>query len=106
MGTGELWCDTVLPILADGTVLPTLVFFRGQVNQLVNVPDSILLEAKDSGYSDDYHGALVDRVWKKHTACQHSKSMLLMDCHRTHLSEEVLSLLSASSTFCGGSCRL
>ncbi|XP_029330981.1 pogo transposable element with ZNF domain isoform X3 [Mus caroli] len=99
VGTGEPWCDVVLSILADGTVLPTLVFFRGQANRLANVPDSILLEAKDSGYSDDEIMELWStRVWKKHTACQHSKSMLVMDCHRTHLSEEVLALLSASST--------
>ncbi|XP_034355825.1 pogo transposable element with ZNF domain isoform X2 [Arvicanthis niloticus] len=99
VGTGEPWCDVVLAILADGTVLPTLVFFRGQANRLANVPDSILLEAKDSGYSDDeIMEVWSTRVWKKHTACQHSKSMLVMDCHRTHLSEEVLALLSASST--------
>ncbi|XP_036045686.1 pogo transposable element with ZNF domain isoform X3 [Onychomys torridus] len=99
VGTGEPWCDVVLAILADGTVLPTLVFYRGQVNQPANVPDSILLEAKESGYSDDEIMELWStRVWKKHTACQHSKGMLVMDCHRAHLSEEVLALLSASST--------
>uniref|UniRef100_A0A8C2MQ26 Pogo transposable element with ZNF domain n=1 Tax=Cricetulus griseus TaxID=10029 RepID=A0A8C2MQ26_CRIGR len=99
VGTGEPWCDVVLAILADGTVLPTLVFYRGQMNRLANVPDSILLEAKESGYSDDEIMELWStRVWKKHTACQNSKGMLVMDCHRTHLSEEVLALLSASST--------
>ncbi|CAO2599113.1 Pogo transposable element with ZNF domain [Lemmus lemmus] len=99
VGTGEPWCDVVLAILADGTVLPTLVFFRGQVNRPANVPDSILLEAKESGYSDDEIMELWStRVWKKHTACQHGKGMLVMDCHRTHLSEEVLALLSASNT--------
>ncbi|XP_076430637.1 pogo transposable element with ZNF domain isoform X3 [Peromyscus maniculatus bairdii] len=99
VGTGEPWCDVVLAILADGTVLPTLVFYRGQINRPANVPDSILLEAKESGYSDDEIMELWSaRVWKKHAACQHSKGMLVMDCHRTHLSEEVLALLSASST--------
>nr|XP_044993929.1 pogo transposable element with ZNF domain [Jaculus jaculus] len=99
VGTGEPWCDVVLAILADGTVLPTLVFYRGQVDQPDNVPDSILLEAKESGYSDDEIMELwSSRVWRKHTACQHSKGMLVMDCHRTHLSEEVLAMLSASST--------
>uniref|UniRef100_A0A8C5W590 Pogo transposable element with ZNF domain n=1 Tax=Microcebus murinus TaxID=30608 RepID=A0A8C5W590_MICMU len=99
VGTGEPWCDVVLAILADGTVLPTLVFYRGQMDQPANVPDSILLEAKESGYSDDEIMELWSaRVWQKHTACQHSKGMLVMDCHRTHLSEEVLAMLSASST--------
>ncbi|XP_056675375.1 pogo transposable element with ZNF domain isoform X21 [Monodelphis domestica] len=99
VGTGEPWCDVVLSILADGTVLPTLVFYRGQMEQPTNVPESILLEAKESGYSDDEIMELwSSRVWQKHTACQRSKGMLVMDCHRTHLSEEVLSMLSSYST--------
>ncbi|XP_042537648.1 pogo transposable element with ZNF domain isoform X5 [Dipodomys spectabilis] len=99
VGTGEPWCDVVLAILADGTILPTLVFYRGHIDQPANVPDSILLEVKESGYSDDEIMELWStRVWRKHTACQRSKGMLVMDCHRTHLSEEVLALLSASST--------
>uniref|UniRef100_A0A4X2LAP0 Pogo transposable element with ZNF domain n=1 Tax=Vombatus ursinus TaxID=29139 RepID=A0A4X2LAP0_VOMUR len=99
VGTGEPWCDVVLSILADGTVLPTLVFYRGQMEQPANVPESILLEAKESGYSDDEIMELwSSRVWQKHTACQRSKGMLVMDCHRSHLSEEVLSMLSSYST--------
>ncbi|XP_075593478.1 pogo transposable element with ZNF domain isoform X3 [Balearica regulorum gibbericeps] len=99
VGTGEPWCDVVLTILADGSVLPTLVFYRGHVQQPANVPESILLEAKENGYSDDEVMELwSSRVWQKHTECQNSKGMLVLDCHRTHLSEEVLSLLSASST--------
>ncbi|KAM7080317.1 pogo transposable element with ZNF domain isoform 1-T2 [Ciconia maguari] len=99
VGTGEPWCDVVLTILADGSVLPTLVFYRGHVQQPANVPESIMLEAKENGYSDDEVMELwSSRVWQKHTECQNSKGMLVLDCHRTHLSEEVLSLLSAAST--------
>ncbi|NXV48784.1 POGZ protein, partial [Uria aalge] len=99
VGTGEPWCDVVLTILADGSVLPTLVVYRGHVQQPANVPESIMLEAKENGYSDDEVMELwSSRVWQKHTQCQNSKGMLVLDCHRTHLSEEVLSLLSASST--------
>ncbi|XP_051497234.1 pogo transposable element with ZNF domain isoform X2 [Apus apus] len=99
VGNGEPWCDVVLTILADGSVLPTLVFYRGHVQQPANVPESIMLEAKENGYSDDEVMELwASRVWQKHTECQSSKGMLVLDCHRTHLSEEVLSLLSTSST--------
>ncbi|XP_055973460.1 pogo transposable element with ZNF domain isoform X2 [Sorex fumeus] len=99
VGTGEPWCDVVLAILADGTVLPTLVFCRGPPGRPADVPASILLEAKEGGYSDDEMMALwAARVWRRHAACQRGKGMLVMDCHRTHLSEEVLALLSASST--------
>ncbi|NXC50570.1 POGZ protein, partial [Penelope pileata] len=99
VGTGEPWCDVVLTILADGSVLPALVFYRGHVQQPANVPESILLEARESGYGDDeVMESWASRVWQKHTECQNSKGMLVLDCHRTHLSEEVLSMLSASST--------
>ncbi|XP_014748825.1 PREDICTED: pogo transposable element with ZNF domain [Sturnus vulgaris] len=41
-----------------------------------------------------------ERVWRKHTECRGGspKGMLLLDCHRTHLSEEVLAVLSAAGT--------
>ncbi|XP_053134200.1 pogo transposable element with ZNF domain isoform X2 [Hemicordylus capensis] len=99
VGTGEPWCDIVLAILADGSVLPTLVFYRGRVEQAANVPEMIVLEAKESGYSDDEIMELwSSKVWQKHIESQNSKGMLVLDCHRTHLSEEVLSMLSSSST--------
>ncbi|XP_060112166.1 pogo transposable element with ZNF domain isoform X2 [Heteronotia binoei] len=99
VGTGEPWCDVILAVLADGTVLPTLVCYRGRVEQAASVPETILLESKGSGYHDDeVMEVWASKVWQKHTEGQNSKGMLVLDCHRTHLSEEVLSLLSASST--------
>lgn len=99
VGTGEPWCEFVLTILADGSLLPTMVFFRGHLNQLGEVPESIVLEAKENGYSDDEimeHWST--RVWQKHTDGPNNKGMLVLDCHRTHLSEETLSLLSSTCT--------
>ncbi|XP_039219415.1 pogo transposable element with ZNF domain [Crotalus tigris] len=99
VGTGEPWCDVVLAILADGSVLPTVVFYRGRLEQAANVPEMILLEAKESGYSDDeVMEVWSSKVWQKHIERQSSKGMLVLDCHRTHLSEEVLAMLSSSST--------
>uniref|UniRef100_A0A8C5RP86 Pogo transposable element with ZNF domain n=1 Tax=Laticauda laticaudata TaxID=8630 RepID=A0A8C5RP86_LATLA len=99
VGTGEPWCDVVLAILADGSVLPTMVLYRGRLEQPANVPEMILLEAKENGYSDDEIMELwSSKVWQKHLEPHKSKSMLVLDCHRTHLSEKVLSLLSSSST--------
>lgn len=99
VGTGEPWCDVVLAILADGSVLPTVVFYRGRLEQATNVPEMILLEAKESGYSDDeVMEVWSSKVWQKHIERQSSKGMLVLDCHRTHLSEEVLAMLSSSST--------
>uniref|UniRef100_A0A6J0U230 Pogo transposable element with ZNF domain isoform X1 n=1 Tax=Pogona vitticeps TaxID=103695 RepID=A0A6J0U230_9SAUR len=99
VGTGEPWCDVVLAILADGSVLPTLVVYRGRVEQVAGVPETILLEARENGYSDDeVMEVWSSKVWHKHLGSQNSKGMLVLDCHRTHLSEEVLSVLSSTST--------
>ncbi|NWV15795.1 POGZ protein, partial [Ptilonorhynchus violaceus] len=100
VGNGEPWCDVVLTVLADGGVLPALVFYRGRFRPPpANVPECILLEAKENGYGDDeLMEAWAARVWRKHAESRSGKGMLVLDCHRTHLSEEVLSALSSSGT--------
>ncbi|NXM05212.1 POGZ protein, partial [Tyrannus savana] len=99
VGNGEPWCDVVLAILADGSVLPALVFYRGRVQPPANVPESVLLEAREGGYGDDEVMELwASRVWREHAACQSGKGMLVLDCHRGHLSDEVLAALSSAGT--------
>ncbi|NXQ36312.1 POGZ protein, partial [Alaudala cheleensis] len=100
VGNGEPWCELVLTLLADGSVLPALVISRGHLPSQPALPSSILLESKENGCDDDEIMELwAARVWRKHTECRGGaapKGMLLLDCHRTHLSEEVLSVLSAA----------
>ncbi|NWS87934.1 POGZ protein, partial [Toxostoma redivivum] len=101
VGNGEPWCELVLSALADGNVLPALVISRGQHPPPHSIPDSVLLESKENGYGDDEIMELwAERVWRKHTECRGgaAKGMLLLDCHRTHLSEEVLAVLSSAGT--------
>ncbi|XP_027764709.1 pogo transposable element with ZNF domain, partial [Empidonax traillii] len=99
VGNGEPWCDVVLAILADGSVLPALVFYRGRVRAPASVPESVLLEAREGGYGDDEVMELwASRVWREHAACQSGKGMLVLDCHRGHLSDEVLAALSSAGT--------
>uniref|UniRef100_A0A8U8B5K9 Uncharacterized protein n=1 Tax=Geospiza parvula TaxID=87175 RepID=A0A8U8B5K9_GEOPR len=99
VGNGEPWCELVLTLLADGGVLPALVISRGRPPCPTTLPNSILLESKEGGCGDDEIMELwAARVWRKHTECRGgaSKGMLVLDCHRTHLSEEVLAVLSAA----------
>ncbi|NXR57163.1 POGZ protein, partial [Hippolais icterina] len=102
VGNGEPWCELVLTVLADGSVLPALLISRGHLPAPAAVPDCILLESKENGCDDDEIMELwAARVWRKHTECRGggaSKGMLVLDCHRTHLSEEVLAVLSAAGT--------
>ncbi|NWX35094.1 POGZ protein, partial [Notiomystis cincta] len=102
VGNGEPWCELVLTLLADGKVLPALVISKGPPPPpAAAVPASVLLESKENGCDDDEIMELwAARIWKKHMECQRgaSKGMLVLDCHRTHLSEEVLAVLSAAGT--------
>ncbi|NXU99138.1 POGZ protein, partial [Cettia cetti] len=100
VGNGEPWCELVLTVLADGGVLPALVICRGHFPAPAALPERILLESKENGCDDDEIMELwAARVWRKHAECRgSSRGMLLLDCHRTHLSEEVLNVLSSAGT--------
>ncbi|KAM9294584.1 pogo transposable element with ZNF domain [Gastrophryne carolinensis] len=99
VSAGEPWCDVVLTILADGSLLPTLVCLRGSSSCSVDVPDSIVLEAREDGLAEDEIMELwSSRVWQKHVALPNNKGMVVLDCHRSHMSDEVLALLSSTCT--------
>ncbi|NWT08025.1 POGZ protein, partial [Vireo altiloquus] len=100
VGNGEPWCELVLSALADGRLLPALVLARAAPAAPTALPGSVLLEARQGGYGDDEIMELwAARVWRKHAERQPgSRGMLVLDCHRTHLSEEVLGTLSAAGT--------
>ncbi|XP_056401721.1 pogo transposable element with ZNF domain isoform X3 [Hyla sarda] len=99
VGTGEPWCDIVLTILADGSLLPTLVCCRGSSKRVDRVPDSIRLETREDGFTNDEVMELwSSTVWQKHVDGPNNKGMAVLDCHRSHMSEEVLAILSSTCT--------
>ncbi|XP_036394639.1 pogo transposable element derived with ZNF domain b isoform X3 [Megalops cyprinoides] len=115
VGIGESLFDIFLAMLADGTLLPTMVFFKGQLpGRLRNgLPDSILLEAKVEGFTEEEEMELwTTQVWKKHMNSQNgSKGMLIMDTFRSHMLDKSLATISATSTLptivpAGCTCRL
>ncbi|XP_075050115.1 pogo transposable element with ZNF domain isoform X2 [Mixophyes fleayi] len=99
VGTGEPWCDIVLTILADGSLLPTLVCSRGNSKNVGDVSDSIILETRDSGFTEEEIMELwSSKIWQKHVDGPNNKGMAVLDCHRSHMSDEVLALLSSTCT--------
>uniref|UniRef100_A0A3B3SK95 Pogo transposable element derived with ZNF domain b n=1 Tax=Paramormyrops kingsleyae TaxID=1676925 RepID=A0A3B3SK95_9TELE len=115
VGTGESLCDIFLAMLADGRLLPTMVFFKGQLpgRLRTNLPESILFEAKAEGFTEDEELELwISRVWQKYMNSQgESKAMLIMDPFRSHLSDVPLASFSAANTLPtvipeGCTCRL
>ncbi|XP_073493439.1 pogo transposable element with ZNF domain isoform X2 [Phyllobates terribilis] len=99
VGIGEPWCDILLTILADGSLLPTLVCCRGSFKSATHVPECVRLETREDGFSDDEVMELWSSiVWQKHVDGPNNKGMAVLDCYRSHLSDEVLALLSSTCT--------
>ncbi|CAB1320917.1 unnamed protein product [Coregonus sp. 'balchen'] len=114
IGTGEPLIEVVLAGLADGTMLPTMVFLKGNPPHLQKaIPDSVFLEACPEGFTDDERLQLwLSKVWQKHVNPQAGgKGLLIMDTHHGHLANDFLAALNSSNTLpavipIGCSCRL
>ncbi|XP_047006607.1 pogo transposable element with ZNF domain [Ictalurus punctatus] len=101
VGEKDPLLDVVLASLADGTILPTVVFFRGEPlsPDAPTLPD-IIMEAKPEGFSDEERLQLwFDKVWSRHVKPNSgSKGLLVMDPYRGHLSHKFLALLNTTNT--------
>lgn len=99
--TGTLPLVTVyLTILANGTMLPSLV----QVNRHLadkTLPEFILLEAGSESLSvEEALDLWVKKIWLQHGSgsTQATKSMLVLDRHREHMGDQFLTSISGSGT--------
>lgn len=101
-GTGKPWMNIYLSCLADGMMLPTVVFFKGTPFGSFNqkLPDSLLLEAKVEGFSENEELEIWNAlVWQQHLNSQKgSKTILVMDGHHSHMSEGFVSTMSGTKT--------
>ncbi|XP_060905430.1 pogo transposable element with ZNF domain isoform X1 [Labrus mixtus] len=99
--TGTLPLVTVyLTVLADGTMLPSLVLVNRQLAARV-LPEFILLEAKPEGLSvEDALDLWTNKVWLQYVSglTEPTKSILVLDRHREHLGETFLTAISGSGT--------
>lgn len=99
--TGTLPLVTVyLTILANGTMLPSLV----QVNRHLTektLPEFILLEAgPESLLVEETLDLWINKIWLQHGSgpTQASRSMLVLDRHREHMGDQFLTSISGSGT--------
>lgn len=118
--------NVVLTALADGTLLPPLLLFKGTSCSIPEgFPDNVLLEARPEGFTDqDCQHIWMDKVciaaqsffillettvvlescppvqvWRPHTSAYGSSSHLLIaDIHRGHLAEEFRQNLASMCT--------
>uniref|UniRef100_A0A665T9X9 Pogo transposable element derived with ZNF domain b n=1 Tax=Echeneis naucrates TaxID=173247 RepID=A0A665T9X9_ECHNA len=99
--TGSLPLVTMyLTVLANGTMLPSLVLANRQLAEKV-LPECILLEAgQESLLVEEALDLWTNKVWLQHISglSQLSKSMLVVDRHREHMGDQFLTSISGSGT--------
>lgn len=103
VGEKDPLLDIVLASLADGTILPSVVFLRGEPlsPDAPALPD-IIVEAKPEGFSDEERLQLwFNKVWHRHTKNSGGNGLLVMDQYRGHLSQKFQELLSSANTLPG-----
>ncbi|TSK31391.1 Pogo transposable element with ZNF domain [Bagarius yarrelli] len=104
VGDKDPFIDVLLATLADGTILPTVVFLRGEPlsPDAPALPD-IILEAKPEGFSDEERLQLwFEKVWSRHLKPNSgSQGLMLMDPYRGHLSSKFLVSLGSVRTLPG-----
>lgn len=89
-----------LTVLADGSMLPSLILANGQMAEK-KLPKFILLETgTENLLMEDALELWTNRIWLQHTSSssQPSKSMLVLDRHRGHMSDSFLTAISGSGT--------
>ncbi|XP_074510444.1 pogo transposable element with ZNF domain isoform X1 [Sebastes fasciatus] len=99
--TGSLPLVTVyLTVLADGTMLPSVVLANRQLAEKA-LPDFILLESgQESLLVEEALDIWTNKVWLPHVSgpAQLSKSLMILDRHREHMGDSFLSSISGSGT--------
>uniref|UniRef100_A0A4W4FY83 Pogo transposable element derived with ZNF domain a n=1 Tax=Electrophorus electricus TaxID=8005 RepID=A0A4W4FY83_ELEEL len=105
VGETDPLMDVVFAALADGTMLPTMVFLRGEPlsPDAPALPDIIVLEAKPEGFSDEERLQLwLDKVWRLHLdPSSGGKGLLVMDTYRGHITNDFLASLNSANTLPG-----
>ncbi len=83
-------------------MLPAVLFTSQSANTLSrSPPDSILLMAKEEGFSAAEELEIwATKVWKQHLDSQNENdALLVMDSHHSQTSESIISTVSSTKTF-------
>ncbi|MCJ8728207.1 hypothetical protein PDJAM_G00001730 [Pangasius djambal] len=101
-GTGKPWMNIYLSVLADGTMLPSMVFIKGTSLDGFSkgLSDLVQLEARVEGFSEKEELEIwTAKVWQQYLNSQNgNKAMLVIDGHHSHMTEDFLSTLSRTQT--------
>lgn len=101
-GTGKPWMNIYLSMLANGTMLPTMLFMKGTpLNSFSKgLSELVQLEARVQGFSEKEELEIwTSNVWQRYLNSQNgNKAMLVIDGHHSHMTEDFLSTLSGTQT--------
>ncbi|XP_053350787.1 pogo transposable element with ZNF domain isoform X1 [Clarias gariepinus] len=101
-GTGKPWMNIYLSVLADGTVLPTMLFIKSTPLDSFSkgLSDLVKLEARVEGFSEKEELEIwTANVWQQYLNTQNgNKAMLVIDGHYSHMTEDFLSILGTTHT--------
>ncbi|XP_073728435.1 pogo transposable element with ZNF domain isoform X3 [Misgurnus anguillicaudatus] len=97
-GSGKPFVKIYLSMLANGTVLPAMLFTSHKLSK--SLPDSVLLMAKEEGFSGPEEIEVwANQVWKEHLDSQsETEALLVMDSHHSRASEDFISTVSSTKT--------
>ncbi|KAL1259794.1 hypothetical protein QQF64_010371 [Cirrhinus molitorella] len=99
-GSGKPFMKIYLTVLANGTMLPAVLFTSRASTLSKSPPDSILLMAKEEGFSAAEELEIwASKVWKHHLDSQNKNdALLVMDSHHSQTSESIISTVGSTKT--------
>lgn len=101
-GNGKPWMNIYLSVLADGTMLPTMLFVKGTPLDSFSkgLSNLVQLEIRVEGFSEKEELEIwTTNVWQQYKNTQKGhKAMLVIDGHHSHMTEDFLSTLSGTHT--------
>ncbi|TRY86381.1 hypothetical protein DNTS_012149 [Danionella cerebrum] len=100
-GSGKPFVKIYLAMLANGTMLPAVLFSSRTTSALSNPSNMVLLMTKEEGYTTTEELEVwATKVWKQHLDSQNEKeALLILDNHQCQTSEDILSSVSSIKTF-------
>ncbi|XP_047667009.1 uncharacterized protein pogzb isoform X1 [Tachysurus fulvidraco] len=101
-GTGKPWMNIYLSVLADGTLLPTMLFIKGTSldSYSKELSDLVQIKARVEGFSEKEELEIWSaNVWQRYlNSHNENKAMLVIDGHHSHMTEGFLSTLNGTQT--------
>lgn len=105
MGRSAPLIDVVFTALAEGTMLSTMLFLKGEPfsPDAPSLPDFIILEAKPEGFTNEERLEIwLNKVWRPYVnPSSGGKGLLIMDTYKGHMADDFMAALNSANTLPG-----